>query len=58
MTVHFCPFCPLRYRWKSELEAHLHEEHQQFHHDYPTAHRDRPDGPDEQYHNDYSPPAL
>lgn len=55
MTVHHCPFCPLRYWWRSELEEHLRAEHQQFHHDYPERRRRAAGG---ECHSDYSPPRL
>lgn len=58
MTIHYCPFCPLRYWWKSELEDHLHAEHNGFHHDYPEARLRHHDGGSRVAHSDYSPPRL
>ena len=37
MTIHQCPDCPLRFRWKTELLAHLRDEHPPFHSLYPVA---------------------
>lgn len=57
MNVHQCPFCALRYQWKTELVGHLESEHPTFHHDYPSAgSRLVPDG--QRGHSDLAPHGL
>jgi hypothetical protein len=45
MTVHQCPKCELRFTWKTELDQHCRDEHPDFQHDYPVAHRIAPEPP-------------
>jgi hypothetical protein len=39
MTIHQCPKCELRFDRKTELDDHCRDEHPDFRHEYPVAHR-------------------
>jgi hypothetical protein len=39
MTVHQCPECALRFRYRGVLDSHLRDEHPSFRSEYPVAHR-------------------